>query len=102
MPTIMDRILQDGLSARWSISSSNSTSTVYSYIGMLASCDKKLCGIKLTWTSDQIRENVLVKQYCCEVDIAHLISYNEELASRLAKEPDEIIPLVRNSIAWSP
>ena len=44
--------------------------------------------------SDQIRENVLVKQYSCEIDIAHLISYDEELASRLNKEPAEIIPLV--------
>ena len=44
--------------------------------------------------SDQIRENVLVKQYQCEVDIAHLISYDEELASRLNKEPAEVVPLV--------
>jgi len=43
---------------------------------------------------DQIRENVLVKQYYCDVDIAHLISYNEELAHRLNTEPSEILPLV--------
>ncbi|KAI9740475.1 MAG: minichromosome maintenance protein 5 [Cirrosporium novae-zelandiae] len=42
---------------------------------------------------DQIRENVLVKQYYCDVDVAHLISYNEELAHRLTSEPSEIIPL---------
>ncbi|OCL14994.1 DNA replication licensing factor mcm5 [Glonium stellatum] len=42
---------------------------------------------------DQIRENVLVKQYYCDIDIAHLISYNEELAHRLTTEPAEIIPL---------
>lgn len=42
---------------------------------------------------DQIRENVLVKQYYCDIDIAHLISYNEELAHRLTSEPAEIIPL---------
>ncbi|KAI9685168.1 MAG: minichromosome maintenance protein 5 [Bathelium mastoideum] len=42
---------------------------------------------------DQIRENVLVKQYYCDVDIAHLISYNEELAHKLNNEPAEIIPL---------
>ena len=44
--------------------------------------------------SDQIRQNVLVKQYYCDVDIAHLISYNEELAHRLTTEPAENIPLV--------
>ncbi len=43
---------------------------------------------------DQIRENVLIKQYYCDVDIVHLISYNEELASRLNHEPGDIIPLV--------
>ncbi len=42
-----------------------------------------------------MRENVLVKQYYCDVDIAHLISYNEELANKLTTQPAEIIPLVR-------
>ncbi|KAI9707804.1 MAG: minichromosome maintenance protein 5 [Candelina mexicana] len=42
---------------------------------------------------DQIRENVLVKQYYCDIDIAHLISYNEELAHKLTTEPADIIPL---------
>lgn len=45
--------------------------------------------------SDQIRENVLVKQYFCDIDIAHLISYNEELAHRLSNEPAELLPIVR-------
>ena len=48
-------------------------------------------------TRDQIRENVLVKQYYCDVDIAHLISYNEELAHKLTTQPADIIPLVCNS-----
>ena len=43
---------------------------------------------------DQLRENVLVKQYYCDVDVAHLISYNEELAHKLSTEPADIIPLV--------
>ncbi|RKF82029.1 DNA replication licensing factor mcm5 [Golovinomyces cichoracearum] len=42
---------------------------------------------------DQIRENVLVKQYYCDVDVGHLISFHEELAHRLTTEPAEIIPL---------
>lgn len=43
---------------------------------------------------DQIRENVLAKQYFCEVDLSHLISYREDLASRLNNEPSDVIPLV--------
>lgn len=43
---------------------------------------------------DQIRENVLSKSYYCDIDIAHLIAYDEQLAHRLNNEPGEIIPLV--------
>ena len=43
---------------------------------------------------DQLRQNALVKQYYCDIDIAHLISYNEELAHKLTTEPADIIPLV--------
>jgi len=43
---------------------------------------------------DQLRENVLVKQYYLDVDIAHLISFTEETAHKLNTEPAEIIPLV--------
>jgi len=43
---------------------------------------------------DQIRENVLSKRYYCDVDISHLIAYDEQLAHRLNNEPGEIIPLV--------
>ncbi|KAL3477685.1 MCM2/3/5 family-domain-containing protein [Aspergillus californicus] len=42
---------------------------------------------------DQLRQNALVKQYHCDIDIAHLISYNEELAHKLTTEPADIIPL---------
>ncbi|KAK8136377.1 hypothetical protein PG984_004317 [Apiospora sp. TS-2023a] len=42
---------------------------------------------------DQLRENALLKQYFCDIDIGDLIKYNEELAHRLATEPAEIIPL---------
>lgn len=42
---------------------------------------------------DQIRQNVLLKQYFCDVDVAHLVSYDEELAHKLTSEPAEIIPL---------
>ncbi len=42
---------------------------------------------------DQIRENALVRQYYCDIDIAHLISYNEELANKLTTNPSATIPL---------
>lgn len=42
---------------------------------------------------DQIRENALVRQYYCDIDIAHLISYNEELANKLTTDPSATIPL---------
>ncbi|KAH7318483.1 DNA replication licensing factor mcm5 [Stachybotrys elegans] len=42
---------------------------------------------------DQLRENALLKKYFCDVKINDLISFNEELAHKLASEPAEIIPL---------
>lgn len=50
---------------------------------------------------DQIRENVLQKQYYCDVDVGHLIQYNEDLAHKLATEPAEIIPLVSATCSTS-
>jgi DNA replication licensing factor MCM5 len=43
---------------------------------------------------DQIRENVLIKQYYCDINVAHLISYDEELAHKLNTEPAAMIPIV--------
>lgn len=34
------------------------------------------------------------KQYFCDVNISHLISFNEELSNKLVNDPAEIIPLV--------
>ena len=48
----------------------------------------------LTYLSDQIRDNVLSNQYFCDVDIGHLIQYDEELAQKLNNEPADYIPLV--------
>ncbi|KAL5350423.1 minichromosome maintenance protein 5 [Pseudogymnoascus australis] len=42
---------------------------------------------------DQLRANVMKKQYFCDVNIGHLISFNEELANKLVNDPAEIIPL---------
>ncbi|KAF3307716.1 minichromosome maintenance protein 5 [Orbilia oligospora] len=42
---------------------------------------------------DQLQENVLIKRFCLDVDVAHLISFSEELADALATEPAEKLPL---------
>ncbi|TQV93561.1 hypothetical protein V2A60_010041 [Cordyceps javanica] len=47
---------------------------------------------------DQLRENALVQKYYCDVNINHLINFNEELAHKLASEPAEIIPLFENAL----
>ncbi|KAH8161069.1 hypothetical protein CIB48_g7177 [Xylaria polymorpha] len=47
---------------------------------------------------DQLRENALLKKFCCDVNITDLIKYNEELAHRLVTEPAEIIPLFENAL----
>ncbi|KAL1799268.1 hypothetical protein ACET3X_003305 [Alternaria dauci] len=47
---------------------------------------------------DQIRENVLLKQYYCDIDVAHLISYSPELAHDLRQNPAEIIPLFESAL----
>lgn len=44
----------------------------------------------------------MVKQYYCDVDMAHLISYDDELAHKLTTEPADIIPLVYHlDIFWA-
>nr|POE72764.1 dna replication licensing factor mcm5 [Quercus suber] len=47
---------------------------------------------------DQIRENVLSKQYYCDIDITHLIAFDEDLAHRLNNEPAEIIPIFESAL----
>ncbi|KAJ2978593.1 hypothetical protein NQ176_g3730 [Zarea fungicola] len=47
---------------------------------------------------DQLRENALLQKYFCDVNINDLITFNEELAHKLASEPAEIIPLFENAL----
>ncbi|KAF4120462.1 DNA replication licensing factor MCM5 [Geosmithia morbida] len=47
---------------------------------------------------DQLKENALLKKYFCDVNIGDLISYNEELAHKLASEPAEMIPLFEGAL----
>ncbi|CAI5757721.1 unnamed protein product [Candida verbasci] len=47
---------------------------------------------------DQLRENLLIKNYYLKVDTEHLIGYNEELAKKLTDDPADMIPLFENAI----
>ncbi|KAG7705281.1 hypothetical protein KL950_003717 [Ogataea haglerorum] len=47
---------------------------------------------------DQLRENILVKQYQLTVHNEHLISYNDELNKKLMDDPSEMVPLFEKAI----
>ena len=49
---------------------------------------------------DRLRSNLLAKQYVLEVDLDHLIAYNEELANRMRETPADIMPLVSSLEPW--
>lgn len=42
---------------------------------------------------EQLRRNVLMRKYRLEVDIAHVIAFDEELGHMLSQEPSEILPM---------
>ncbi|RUS24095.1 MCM N-terminal domain-containing protein [Jimgerdemannia flammicorona] len=50
---------------------------------------------------DQLRQNLMVKQYYLEVDVGHLINYNEELAQQLTNTPAVLLPLFENAVKES-
>jgi len=45
--------------------------------------------------SDRLRANLLAKQHVLEIELEHLIAFNEELANRLSDNPADALPLVR-------
>ncbi|KAG2172242.1 hypothetical protein INT43_004783 [Umbelopsis isabellina] len=47
---------------------------------------------------DQLRANLMTKQYFLEVDLGHLISYDEELANLLSNNPTELLPAFERAI----
>lgn len=47
---------------------------------------------------DQLKENLLIRNYFLKVDAEHLIGYNEDLNKKLSDEPSEMIPLFENAI----
>ncbi|KAG0170098.1 minichromosome maintenance protein 5 [Apophysomyces sp. BC1034] len=50
---------------------------------------------------DQLRENLMLKQYYIEVDMKHLISHKETLADKLSGSPAELLPLFENAVKES-
>ncbi len=48
---------------------------------------------------DQLRENLLVKEYSLTVESEHLIGYNENLNKSLTDDPSEMIPLFERAIS---
>lgn len=47
---------------------------------------------------DQLRNNLLVKNYFLTVNMEHLIGYNEELYKLLLEDPTELIPLFEKAV----
>lgn len=49
---------------------------------------------------DRLRANLLRREFTLEVEMGHLIGWNQELAARCRTEPGEILPLVSRR-RWS-
>ncbi|KAJ3027126.1 minichromosome maintenance protein 5 [Rhizophlyctis rosea] len=47
---------------------------------------------------DQLRKNLIIRRYFLEVDLAHLISFDEELANQVKEKPAEYLPLFEGAI----
>ncbi|KAJ3022004.1 minichromosome maintenance protein 5 [Thoreauomyces humboldtii] len=47
---------------------------------------------------DQLRQNLIIKQYFLEVDMAHLMSYDEDLTNQIKEKPGEYLPLFEDAL----
>ncbi|KAJ1978641.1 minichromosome maintenance protein 5 [Dimargaris xerosporica] len=47
---------------------------------------------------DQLRQNLMIKNYVLEVDMQDLISYDETLAHKLSEQPADILPLFESAV----
>ncbi|KAJ3035949.1 minichromosome maintenance protein 5, partial [Rhizophlyctis rosea] len=47
---------------------------------------------------DQLRKNLIIRRYFLEVDLAHLIGYDEVLANQVREKPAEYLPLFEEAI----
>lgn len=50
---------------------------------------------------DQLRQNLMIKQYLLDVDVGHLIGYNETLAQDLKNRPADLLPLFESAVKKS-
>jgi len=49
----------------------------------------------LSCISDNLRGNILLKQHLLEVDLRHVVLFNDELAHAIQDRPADVLPLVR-------
>ncbi|TPX72100.1 hypothetical protein SpCBS45565_g00480 [Spizellomyces sp. 'palustris'] len=47
---------------------------------------------------DQLRQNLIIKQYFLEVDMAHLMSFDEDLTNQIKEKPAEYLPLFEDAV----
>ncbi|KAF9923572.1 minichromosome maintenance protein 5 [Linnemannia zychae] len=47
---------------------------------------------------DQLRQNTMLKRHMLDVDVGHLIAFNQELAHHLTQKPSELLPLFEKAI----
>lgn len=47
---------------------------------------------------DQLRENILIKNYSLTVDMEHIIAYNEDIGQKVAEEPSEVLPIFERAV----
>lgn len=47
---------------------------------------------------DQLRENILSKNYSLKVDMEHIIAYNEDIGQKITEEPGDILPIFERAI----
>ena len=76
-------------------SSSNANSTNTDTIAKLQAFLSEFREHEAFLYRDRLRANLLRKEWTLEVDITHLIGWNEELAARCRTEPGDVVPLVR-------
>ncbi|KAF9925266.1 minichromosome maintenance protein 5 [Mortierella alpina] len=47
---------------------------------------------------DQLRQNTMLRRHLLEVDIGHLISFDQELAHNVTQRPSELLPLFEKAV----
>lgn len=90
LPPSSSRTNQSGTSN----TNANNTATIAQFQNFLSSFREHESFIY----RDRFRANLLRKEWTLEVEMGHLIGWNEDLAARLRNEPGDVIPLVRSKL----